>query len=153
MWDDLRQAQKRFVDKYWFQIVTVIWLFMLLIYLPPPWSMRVTTGVYSGYEHCMCGKYKKHECQNEYMKKFSFVRHEETYTVKEIQPRAFFGCSGLTSVTIPSSVTSIWSYAFSCCSGLTSVTIPSSVTSIGGGTFSNCSGLTSVTIPNSVTVI
>ena len=83
----------------------------------------------------------------------SIVVNEETYTVKEIQPRAFFGCSGLTSVTIPSSVTSIWSYAFSCCSGLTSVTIPSSVTSIGGGTFSNCSGLTSVTIPNSVTVI
>ena len=83
MWDDFRRAQRRFADKYWFQIATVIWFFMLIIYLPPPWSMRVTTGVYSGYEHCMCGKYKKHECQNEYMKKFSFVRHEETYTVND----------------------------------------------------------------------
>ena len=44
---------------------------------------------------------------------------------------AFSGCSGLTSLTIPSSVTEIGSYAFEDCSGLTSLTIPSSVTSIG----------------------
>ena len=66
---------------------------------------------------------------------------------------AFWGCSGLTSVTIPNSVTSIGDYAFSGCSGLTSVTIPNSVTSIGNGAFTGCSGLTSVTIPNSVTRI
>ena len=66
---------------------------------------------------------------------------------------AFFGCSGLTSVTIPNSVTSIGDETFSGCSGLTSVTIGSSVTSIGGYAFRGCSGLTSVTIPNSVTGI
>ena len=66
---------------------------------------------------------------------------------------AFSGCSGLTSVTIPNSVTSIGSSAFSSCSGLTSVTIPNSVTSIGDDAFRGCSGLTSVTIPNSVTSI
>ena len=66
---------------------------------------------------------------------------------------AFRDCSGLTSVTIPNSVTSIGGSAFSYCSGLTSVTIPNSVTSIGGGAFYGCSGLTSVTIPNSVTSI
>ncbi|MDR0856539.1 MAG: collagen-like protein [Clostridiales bacterium] len=49
---------------------------------------------------------------------------------------AFYGCSGLTSITIPASVTSIGSYAFSGCSGITSITIPDSVTSIGGGAFS-----------------
>ena len=50
----------------------------------------------------------------------------------------------MTSVTFPSSVTSIGEYAFSGCSGLTSVTIPSSVTSIGDSAFEGCSGLTSV---------
>ena len=65
----------------------------------------------------------------------------------------FSYCSGLTSVTIPNSVTSIGSSAFENCSGLTSVTIPNSVTSIGSSAFSGCSGLTSVTIPNSVTSI
>ena len=59
----------------------------------------------------------------------------------------------MTSLTIPSSVTSIGEGAFSGCSGLTSLTIPSGVTSIGGGTFSGCSGLTSLTIPSSVTSI
>ena len=77
----------------------------------------------------------------------------EKYTVISIGDHAFYGCSGLTSVTIPNSVTSIGSYAFCNCSGLTSVTIPNSVTSIGYDAFCNCSGLTSVTIPNSVTSI
>ena len=64
---------------------------------------------------------------------------------------AFGGCTSLTSVTIPNSVTSIGDYAFSGTS-LTSVTIPNSVTSIGDYAFSGTS-LTSVTIPNSVTNI
>ena len=66
---------------------------------------------------------------------------------------AFSGCSGLTSVAIPNSVTSIESFAFDGCSGLTSVTIGNSVTSIGRDAFYGCSSLASVTIPNSVTSI
>ena len=74
-------------------------------------------------------------------------------SVTEIGSYAFEDCSGLTSLTIPSSVTSIGWYAFEGCSGLTSLTIPSSVTEIGRETFSGCSGLTSLTIPSSVTSI
>ena len=66
---------------------------------------------------------------------------------------AFYGCSGLTSLTLPSSVTSIGWYAFYGCSGLTSLTLPSGVTSIGYEAFRGCSGLTSLTIPSSVTEI
>ena len=83
----------------------------------------------------------------------SVTYNSVTYSVTSIGERAFYGCSGLTSVTIPNSVTSIGKSAFERCTGLTSVTIPSSVTSIGDYAFYNCSGLTSVTIPNSVTSI
>ena len=65
----------------------------------------------------------------------------------------FYGCSSLTSITIPNSVTSIGNYTFEGCSSLTSITIPNSVTSIGNYTFEGCSSLTSITIPNSVTSI
>ena len=70
--------------------------------------------------------------------------------------------TGLTSITIPSSVTyygttysvtSIGNSAFSGCTSLTSITIPNSVTSIGSSAFFGCTGLTSITIPNSVTSI
>ena len=66
---------------------------------------------------------------------------------------AFSGCSSLTSLTLPSSVTSIGGHAFELCSGLTSLTLPSSVTSIGEFAFRYCSGLTSLTIPSGVTTI
>jgi hypothetical protein len=75
-----------------------------------------------------------------------------TYSVNEIQGSAFYNCIGLTSVTIPNSVTIIYGMAFYNCSGLTSVILPDSITRI-EFIFQNCTGLTSITIPDSVTSI
>ena len=83
----------------------------------------------------------------------SIVIKEVEYKIERIGDYAFYDCSGLTSITIPNSVTSIGTYAFYKCSGLTSITIPNSVTSIGDYAFYDCSGLTSITISNSVTSI
>ena len=66
---------------------------------------------------------------------------------------AFYKCSRLTTITIPESVTSIGDYAFYYLNGLTTITIPESVTSIGNSAFDKCSGLTSLTIPECVTSI
>ena len=74
-------------------------------------------------------------------------------SVTSIRAEAFYNCSGLTSITIPDSATSIGTSAFQGCTGLTSITIPNSVTSIGIEAFSGCSGLTSITIPDNVTSI
>ena len=74
-------------------------------------------------------------------------------SVTTIGNYAFYKCSGLTSLTIPDSVTTIGNYAFYNCWGLTSLTIPDSVTTIGSSAFDSCTGLTSITIPDSVTTI
>lgn len=76
-----------------------------------------------------------------------------TYSVTSIGERAFYQCSGLTSIDIPNGVTSIGKEAFRDCSGLTSIKIPSGITKIEYGTFSGCKGLTSINIPSSVTSI
>ena len=62
---------------------------------------------------------------------------------------------GCKNSVIPSdgSVTSIWVFAFEGCSGLTNINIPSTLTVIDGGAFENCTGLTSINIPNSVTTL
>ncbi|MGN0467818.1 MAG: leucine-rich repeat domain-containing protein, partial [Acutalibacteraceae bacterium] len=74
-------------------------------------------------------------------------------SVTSIGHEAFYGCTGLTSITIPDSVTSIGNYVFYNCTGLKSITIPNSVLSIGDFAFHGCTGLTSVTISESITSI
>ena len=77
-----------------------------------------------------------------------------TYAVTSIRDTTFYNCTGLTSVTLPNSLTTIGKSAFDQCFGLTgTLTIPNSVTSIGNLAFGYCPGLTSVTIGNSVTSI
>ncbi len=76
----------------------------------------------------------------------------EGLPVTVIWDRAFAGCTNLTGVTIPDSVTYIGSYAFSDCTNLASVTVGNSVTNLAGA-FSGCTSLASITIPNSVTRI
>ena len=55
--------------------------------------------------------------------------------------RAFSGCSSLTTITIPDSVTSIGDYAFSHCSSLEFIKIPDSVNRIGRNLFEGCDHL------------
>ena len=61
-----------------------------------------------------------------------------------IGKNAFSGNTSITSIEIPSSVTSIGDSAFEGCSGLTSIKIPSSVTSIGNSAFYDCVNLKTV---------
>ena len=60
-------------------------------------------------------------------------------------------CTGLLSITIPNSVSTIGASAFYKCSGLISVSIQNGVKIIGDNAFNQCQGLESIVIPSSVT--
>ena len=65
---------------------------------------------------------------------------------------AFRGCSGLASVKIPNSVTSIGEWSFDGCSGLTSILIPANVTNIYGNSFVSCAVMEQMSVDPSNTV-
>lgn len=66
---------------------------------------------------------------------------------------ALSGCSGLTTVNLPESLTIIEGGTFQGCSSLLSVIMPNSITKIGSSAFYGCSALTSIIIPSSVSEI
>lgn len=72
------------------------------------------------------------------------THNDTTYTVARIGAYAFYGCSGITSVDIPSSVNIIKGYAFYNCSNLASVDIPTSVADFGNYVF------TGTALPNPI---
>lgn len=61
-----------------------------------------------------------------------------------IGEKTFYGCSGLTNLTLPESLTTIGAGAFAGCSALKSIVIPQKVSSIYQYAFSNCTGLKTV---------
>lgn len=77
----------------------------------------------------------------------------KTYKVVCIGDYTFYDCDGLTSVTIPNSVTSIGSSAFYGCDRLASVVMGNKVLRIGSSAFEGCSSLKSMKIPRSVKAI
>ena len=70
-------------------------------------------------------------------------------SVTDIGGYAFTGCTGLTEIAIPGSVTS-GEYAFSGCNGLSHITIPGKVATVGMYAFAGCEGLTDVELSNGV---
>ena len=81
-----------------------------------------------------------------YSPKITSVEFREDSVCKSIGSSAFYGCTSLTSVTIPDSVTTIGKYAFTNCNTLTSVTIGNGVTAINYCAFSYCTSLNAVYI-------
>ncbi len=75
------------------------------------------------------------------------------YPVTAIGNAAYYGCTTLTNITIPSSVRSIGQNAFGSCTNLVEVTVKSGVTAIADGAFYQCTKLATISLPDSVTSI
>ena len=65
---------------------------------------------------------------------------------------AFQGCA-ITSITLPSTITSISSCAFISCKNLKKVVLPSTLKDIGWGSFAYCSSLSDIQLPEGLTYI
>ena len=78
--------------------------------------------------------------------------HLDPY-VTAIEDRAFFDCSFLTSIVIPTNITKIGRYAFFGCTSLKSIIMSSSITEIGVCAFYDCMSLQSIDIPPSIAIL
>jgi hypothetical protein len=70
-------------------------------------------------------------------------------TITSLGYGSFRDCTGISSVIIPEGVLSI-EYTFPDCTNLTNISIPSSLTSIGDGTFNYCNSIASITVGNNL---
>ncbi|WP_051571913.1 fibronectin type III domain-containing protein [Ruminiclostridium cellobioparum] len=75
-----------------------------------------------------------------------------TYNVVRIGERAFYYCSALETINVPSTVSSIGFAAFDNCYALKAINIPDNVTVIDHSVFRRCDSLTSLTMKNVISI-
>ena len=106
-----------------------------------PWNVSKINGAFKDFSALKTVKFKS---------KFTFFSERP---IKEIGEKAFYGCSSLTEIKIPKSVTEIGEEAFYGCSSLTEINIPKSVIKIGARAFFGCSELKKVNLPGTIQTI
>lgn len=77
----------------------------------------------------------------------SVTYNEKTYKVTRVY---LWGCSELTSISLPSTLEEIQEGGFADCSQLTQITLPESLKKIGGFAFQSCYNIKEIIIPASV---
>ena len=73
--------------------------------------------------------------------------------LQKIGSTAFWTCTSLSSITLPSTVTEVERSAFYYCSNLTGIVLNEGLQKIGWSAFDWCTSLSSITIPSTVTEI
>ncbi|MBQ4387665.1 MAG: leucine-rich repeat protein [Prevotella sp.] len=83
----------------------------------------------------------------------SFTYNKKSYSVTKIDEYAFYGCSKITSLSMPNSIVEIGKRAFVACKGLIRIEFPNSIVEIPSGAFIDCSNLESISFGSSLKVI
>ena len=71
----------------------------------------------------------------------------------KIDANAFYGCSGMTAITLDNAITTIGNQSFMGCSGLTSFTFPTNLKQIESSCFRLCNQITNINVPSGVTYL
>lgn len=74
----------------------------------------------------------------------------DSYPVTQVGNGAFYSCSTVVKVTLPSSITQIREMAFANCTGLTTLVLPEGIKSIEYNAFNGANNLATITLPASV---
>lgn len=72
--------------------------------------------------------------------------------IKTFGSYAFYGCTSLENITIPSSVDVLGNCSFANCKSLSNIKLNDGLKSIGSTAFANCEALKEITIPSSVVI-
>lgn len=86
-----------------------------------------------------------------YREQIKSVKIDEDVT--SIGKAAFYNCTNLTQINLPTGITSIPKSSFYGCTNLAQIDLPASITIIGYDAFYGCTGLTQIELPENVTLI
>ena len=88
------------------------------------------------------------DCDESVSGTYEIPEEIDGYKVTKIKDVAFYECSTLAKLNLPSGVEYIGDSAFDSCIALTEVNIPQNVSYIGPSAFNNCTSLKNITIPD-----
>lgn len=131
-----------------------IWLIICFILaMLPPVPVSAATFVSGGLMYNVLSSSTVEVAQNNYTGTSYTIPKQvtnggTTYTVAGIGSKAFYYCSALETINLPSTVSSIGFAAFDNCYALKTINIPDNVTAIDHSVFRRCDSLTSLTMKN-----
>ncbi len=74
-------------------------------------------------------------------------------TISTIENKAFRGCSALSEINTPQPLSTIGDYAFEGCGSLEEFSFDASISALGRSCFANCSSLVSIVLPTSLNTV
>ncbi|MBQ3498325.1 MAG: leucine-rich repeat protein [Clostridia bacterium] len=105
-------------------------------------------SVYLPGNYAMLGREAFKNCTS--LTSFEWEKSSYVYANQSIDSYAFYGCTNLSRISLPTTLKSIGFRVYEDCTSLETVTIPEGVTTIGNGAFRDCTKLTNLSLPSTI---